>query len=141
MPTYVANVTHASACVLQKILPCVSEHLPLPALRPGDPLQRDDLKGEAIQGGLVETLLQVARSHKAPRTICECATCLYQLMQDRESWPRVVAAGEWHGSAEQQGLPKGLCSNHGLSVWNLLWLRVLQAAGRLPLLPSRTRQS
>lgn len=88
----------------------------------------------------METLLQVARSHKAPRTICECATCLYQLMQDRESWPIVVAAGEWHSSAEQQGLPKDLCSNHGLSMWNLLWLRVLQAAGRLPLLPFRIRQ-
>lgn len=30
--------SHASACALQKIPPCVSEHLPLPALCPCDPL-------------------------------------------------------------------------------------------------------
>ena len=55
--------------------------------------QREDLKGEAIAGGLVEALLAVARYHKAEQTTCGAMRCLEELAADRESWPRIVKAG------------------------------------------------
>jgi hypothetical protein len=71
----------------------ISSHTCLCSLRSGPWLQRDDLKGEAIQGGLVESLMQVVRYHKAEQTTCMAMGCLMELALDRDSWPRIIQCG------------------------------------------------
>lgn len=65
-------------------------------------MQRDDLKEVAIHGGLVEALLDIARYHKAEQTTCMAMRCLEELAGDRESWSRIIKAGE-RGSLVEVG--------------------------------------
>lgn len=54
--------------------------------------QRDDLIGEAIEQGFVETMLSVIKAHKAEQTVCMALGCLLELTQSKESWARLIKA-------------------------------------------------
>lgn len=66
---------------------------PIPCIRLPVGPQRDDLRNEAIQGGLCEALLGVLAAHKTEATACQAVLTLLALAEDRESWPRIHRAG------------------------------------------------
>ncbi|GAX73803.1 hypothetical protein CEUSTIGMA_g1254.t1 [Chlamydomonas eustigma] len=82
--------------------------------------QRDDLKGEAIQGGLVESLIQVVRYHKAEHTTCMAMGCLMELAWDRESWPRIVKCDGLRMLVDVLGPPPSAVMKHEMARWKHL---------------------
>ncbi len=74
--------------------PVNQNHLTTSQRLPPVPLQREDLKGEAIEGGLIEALMHVLRTQKAPLTASKAVGCLHELALERESWPRIIKSGQ-----------------------------------------------
>ncbi|MEW5302080.1 MAG: hypothetical protein WDW36_004890 [Sanguina aurantia] len=55
--------------------------------------KREDLIGAAVEGGLVTALVAALKAHKT-ELVCEAlAACLLRLVEDRDSWAPLIAAG------------------------------------------------
>jgi hypothetical protein len=56
-------------------------------------VQREDLKGEAVEKGIVEAALACLRRQRVDSSCCAALGLLCLLAEDRAAWPRIQRAG------------------------------------------------